>query len=148
MICKYPEIFCWKNVSSFCSAKATHIFSATNIRILYIESSKTVNEMTLNELIKLMMLWTTGPRKSSKMLKILTQAASSKLETSIISKEWRSSDQPVNLSNMTIFAAGQLTKTFSLRWQILNYLSETYIAPEMIFFFIIKKSTATFLISP
>ena len=33
------------------------------IRILYIESTKTVNEMTLNELVKLMTLWTTGPRK-------------------------------------------------------------------------------------
>ena len=53
MIRKYAEIFCWKNVSSFCSAKATHIFSAKNIRILYIESAKTVNEMTLNELVKL-----------------------------------------------------------------------------------------------
>ena len=61
MICKYAEIFCWKNVSSFCSAKATHIFSAKNIRILYIESAKTVNEMTLNELVKLTTLWTTGP---------------------------------------------------------------------------------------
>ena len=61
MIRKYAEIFCWKNVSSFCSAKATHIFSAKNIRILYIESSKTVNEMTLNELLKLTTLWTTGP---------------------------------------------------------------------------------------
>ena len=37
------------------------IFSPKNIRILYIESAKTVNEMTLNELVKLMMLWTTGP---------------------------------------------------------------------------------------
>ena len=62
MIRKYAEIFCWKNVSSFCSAKATHIFSTKNIRILYIESAKTVNEMTLNELVKLTMLWTTGPR--------------------------------------------------------------------------------------
>ena len=53
--------FCWKHMSSFCSAKATHIFSAKNFRILYIESAKTVNEMTLNELVKLMMLWTTGP---------------------------------------------------------------------------------------
>ena len=61
MIRKYAEIFCWKNVSSFCSAKATHIFSAKNIRILYIESVKTVNEMTLNELVKLTTLWTTGP---------------------------------------------------------------------------------------
>ena len=61
MIRIYAEIFCWKNVSSFCSAKATHIFSAKNIRILYIESAKTVNEMTLNELVKLTTLWTTGP---------------------------------------------------------------------------------------
>ena len=61
MIREYAEIVCWKNVSSFCSAKATHIFSAKNIIILYIESAKTVNEMTLNELVKLTMLWTTGP---------------------------------------------------------------------------------------
>ena len=61
MIREYAEIFCWKNVSSFCSAKATHIFSAKNIRILYTESAKIVNEMTLNELVKLTMLWTTGP---------------------------------------------------------------------------------------
>ena len=58
MIRKYAEIFCWKNVSSFCS---THIFSAKIIRILYIESTKTVNEMTLNKLVKLTTLWTTGP---------------------------------------------------------------------------------------
>ena len=61
MIRKYAEIFCWKNVSSFCIAKATHIFSAKNIIILYIESAKTVNEMTLNGLVKLTTLWTTGP---------------------------------------------------------------------------------------
>ena len=53
------NLFCWKNVSS--STKATHIFSA-NIRKLCIESAKTVNEMTLNELVKLTTLWTTGPR--------------------------------------------------------------------------------------
>ena len=28
---------------------------------MYIESAKTVNEMTLNELVKLTALWTTGP---------------------------------------------------------------------------------------
>ena len=39
----------------------THIFSAKNIRILYIESAKPVNEMTHNKLIKLTMLWTTWP---------------------------------------------------------------------------------------
>ena len=47
------KFFAEKNVSSFCSAKATHIFSAKNIRVLYIESAKTVNEMILNELVKL-----------------------------------------------------------------------------------------------
>ena len=45
-------------------AKATHIFfQQKNITILYIESAKTVkcNEMTLNKLVKLTTLWTTGP---------------------------------------------------------------------------------------
>ena len=56
------KFFAEKNVSSFWRAKATTIFSAKNIRILYIESAKTVNEMTLNELVKLTTLWTTGPR--------------------------------------------------------------------------------------
>ena len=37
------------------------IFSAKYIRILYIESAKTVNEMTFNELVKLTKLWITGP---------------------------------------------------------------------------------------
>ena len=55
------KFFAEKNVSSFCSAKATHIFSAKNFWKLYIESSKIVNEMALNELVKLTMLWTTGP---------------------------------------------------------------------------------------
>ena len=36
-------------------------FSAKTIRILCTESAKTVNEMTLNELVKLMTLRTTGP---------------------------------------------------------------------------------------
>ena len=40
---------------------ATHIFSAQNFRKLYIESAKIVNEMALNELVKLTTLWTTGP---------------------------------------------------------------------------------------
>ena len=35
--------------------------SAKNIKILYIESAKTVKEMTLNEIVKLTTLWTTGP---------------------------------------------------------------------------------------
>ena len=61
MIRKYSEIFCWKNVSSFCTAKATHIFSAKNFRILYIEFAKTVNEMTLNELVKLTRFEQLGP---------------------------------------------------------------------------------------
>ena len=69
MICKYAEIDCWKmwvafavqKLLTFFQQKATHIFSAKNIRILCIESAKTVNERTLNELVKLTTLWTTGP---------------------------------------------------------------------------------------
>ena len=44
------NVFAEKNVSS---AKATYIFLAKNIRILYIESAKTINEMTLNEFVKI-----------------------------------------------------------------------------------------------
>ena len=40
---------------------ATQIFSQ-KISEYCIESAKTINEMTLNELIKLTTLWTTGPR--------------------------------------------------------------------------------------
>ena len=46
----YSRMYQWRVKAS---AKATHIFSAKNIRILYIESAKSVNEMTLNELDKL-----------------------------------------------------------------------------------------------
>ena len=73
MLRKYAEIFCWKNVSSFCSAKATHIFSAKNFRILYTESAKTVNEMTFNELVKLTTLWTTGPWYQINKMKFETE---------------------------------------------------------------------------
>ena len=65
--------FAEKYVSSFCSAKATHIFSAKNIRILCIESAKTVNEMTLKELVKLMTLKTTGPWSYIHLSKVLTR---------------------------------------------------------------------------
>ena len=47
--CKYADfLFAEKQCKSY-----SHFFSAKNIRILYIESAKTVNEMTLNELVKL-----------------------------------------------------------------------------------------------
>ena len=44
---------CWIFLLKNVSAKATRSFSAKNIRILCIESAKTVNEMALNELVKL-----------------------------------------------------------------------------------------------
>ena len=48
------KFFAEKNVQKkFCSAKATHILSAKNIRILYIESANTVNEMALIKLTTL-----------------------------------------------------------------------------------------------
>ena len=53
---------CKKN---FAVQKLLTFFQQKNIRILYIESAKTVNEMTL---IKLMTLWTIGPRSLRLML--------------------------------------------------------------------------------
>ena len=51
----------WWNVLLKKMWVATHILPAKIIRIWFIESAKTVNEMTLNELVKLPTLWTTGP---------------------------------------------------------------------------------------
>ena len=55
------KFFAEKMWVAFAVQKLLTFFSAKNIRMLCIESAKTVNEMTLNELVKLMMLWTTGP---------------------------------------------------------------------------------------
>ena len=102
---------CWnfllkKNVSNFCSAKATHIFSAKNIRILYIESAKTVNEMTLNELIKLTTLWTAGPWSSSNILCIFCKNISEGTlypETHWINHSVVKSDRQCDQSGASIF---------------------------------------------
>ena len=58
------KFFAEKMWVAFAVQKLLTFFSAKNIRILYIESAKTVNEMTLNELVKLTTLCTTGPRIS------------------------------------------------------------------------------------
>ena len=42
---------CWNFLLKICECKSYSHFSAKNIRILCIESAKTVNEMTLNELV-------------------------------------------------------------------------------------------------
>ena len=55
------NFFAEKMWVAFALQKLLTFFSAKNIRILYIESARTVNEMTLNELVKLTTLWTTGP---------------------------------------------------------------------------------------
>ena len=67
---------------------ATHIFSAKNIRILCTESAKTVNEMTLNELVKLTTLWTTGPCMSKAVLTApLEHSTSIPAEPSLLQNE-------------------------------------------------------------
>ena len=55
------KFFAEKMWVAFAVQKLLTFFSAKKLRILYIESAKTVNEMTLNELVKLTTLWTTGP---------------------------------------------------------------------------------------
>ena len=107
MIRKYAEIFCWKNVSSFCSAKATHIFSAKNIRILCIESARTVNEITLNELVKLTTLWTTGPWTATWSLLLL-----------FINKKKKKKKKNDNNKNLTKSKSGSFVQLAT--WSVLN----------------------------
>ena len=42
-------------------AKATHIFCSKNNNVFENTLATTVNEFVINELVKLTMLWTTGP---------------------------------------------------------------------------------------
>ena len=49
---------------AFALQKLLTFFQPKNIRILYIDSASTVNKMTLNELVKLTTLWTTGPKSA------------------------------------------------------------------------------------
>ena len=56
------KFFAEKMWVAFALQKLLTFFQQKNIIILYIESAKTVNKMTLNELVKLTTLWTTGPR--------------------------------------------------------------------------------------
>ena len=59
----YMLIFMLKNVSSFCICKSYSHFFCKNTCELDIVLTRTVNILTTNKLVKLMMLWTTGPRK-------------------------------------------------------------------------------------
>ena len=59
----YANIFCWKNVSSFCICKSYSHFFSKNTCALDIVLTRTFNISTTKELVKLTMLWTTGPRK-------------------------------------------------------------------------------------
>ena len=48
-------------MSSFCNAKATHIFSAKNIAAVDFVSTIRLNKSLTKVFVKLMMLLTTGP---------------------------------------------------------------------------------------
>ena len=55
------KFFAEKMWVAFAVQKLLTFFQQKNIKILCIESAKTVNEMTFNELVKLTTLCTTGP---------------------------------------------------------------------------------------
>ena len=55
---------------SFCSAKASLIFSTKNISVFGYKAVKHLTSWPLNELIKLTMLWTTGPCTISHILMV------------------------------------------------------------------------------
>ena len=58
---KLLHSFCWKNVRSFCTAKASLIFSTKKISVFGYKVIKHLKSWPLNKLVKLTMLWTTGP---------------------------------------------------------------------------------------
>ena len=58
----YANIFAEQIRVAFAFAKGTRIFFSKNTCELDVVLSRTVNILTTNELVKLMMLWTTGPR--------------------------------------------------------------------------------------
>ena len=60
----YTLIFLLENVSSFCICKSYSYFFSQNTCELDSVHTRTVNILTTNELVKLTMLWTTGPRSS------------------------------------------------------------------------------------
>ena len=57
----YANIFAEKMWVAFAFAKATHIFCNKNACELDIVLTRTLNILTTNKLVKLMMLWTTKP---------------------------------------------------------------------------------------
>ena len=59
---KYINIVLLKeNVSSFCNAKASHIFCCMTVNLFQNTSATTVNEFVINKFVKLAVLLTTGP---------------------------------------------------------------------------------------
>ena len=50
-ITKYTDIFCRKNERSFCTAKASHIFSTKNIGIFQILTFEILNETLTNKVV-------------------------------------------------------------------------------------------------
>ena len=60
--------FAEKNVSSFCVAKATHIFAAKNNNVFENTLATLFNKFFIKELVTLTMLCRTGPRIKSVFL--------------------------------------------------------------------------------
>ena len=46
LISQIRQYFCWKNVRSFCSAKASLIFFNKKYQCVWLQSRKTLNELT------------------------------------------------------------------------------------------------------
>ena len=77
-----------KNVSSFCICKSySHFFFSKNTCELDIVLTRTVNILTTNELVKLTMLGTTGPRSA-----YASFAHKITVYRIISSKEWTATD--------------------------------------------------------
>ena len=58
---KYADIFCWKKSEKLLQCKIFSHFLTKNISVFGYEVVKHLTSWSLNDLIKLTMVWTTGP---------------------------------------------------------------------------------------
>ena len=110
-----PISICWTNASF---AKATHIFFSKNTCELDTVLTRTVSILTTNELIKLTMLWTTGP-------------------SSLGHCHWRFNSRPVHTRSQKAYTDQPLTticKTVSETEWILNSIHHG-LFKEIVFFY-------------
>ena len=90
----YANIFAKKIWVAFAFARATRIFFQQKYLWIRYCTTRTFNIFSTNELVKLMMLWTTGPWSSSRDIlsdqELCSNLSYSTVPSDSISRQWRS----------------------------------------------------------